>query len=324
MRRRLLVLLAVAPVVLLACRDGAVDVGTEGPTTTGASLGPIPPQGAPEQDRLDAARAHWHASGLEDYEWAYERGCFCLPLAVTVRVEGGVPVAHEIGPVEGGFSDPDQEPEILTMPDLFDLVQEQIDTADSLTVEYDPDNGRVRVLEVDPIENAIDDELQYRVTAFRVATASGVTTTTTGYGERMDPATFSEDYGCGRSFQASDADQTVALHLDLVDPTYEAAPPTAASLPSSEWDARIEVGSDLFSNWCDDVIEPDEPVPEVDEVWPVVAGTIALAGDVSGSPDVSSSVTAHLTGIVAERPDGTRVEVGDLDVTNDHWGGAAG
>jgi Family of unknown function (DUF6174) len=318
MRRRLLAVLALSPLlVLLACSDDEVDVGTAGTSTPVQALAPIPGQGAPEPDRLDAARAHWEAAGLVTYEWTYERSCFCPPLEVRVAVTDGVGMVQE--PV------PDEDVTLLTMPDLFDLVQEQIDDADSFSVEYEPTSGRVIALDVDPITNAVDDEFQYTVTAFAGPEPIGETTTTTtapNEGARVDGATFTESYPCGRSFQASNADQTVGLFLEQVGPSYETVPPPEAEIPSAAWTGRVVLGADLFANWCDDVIEQGEPTPRTDETWPIVEGTIAIDGNVSGAE--SGPVTARLTGIVAERPDGTRVEVGDLEILNEWWGGAAG
>lgn len=157
--RRLLIVVVVGSLALLSCGDD--DVATS--TTSSTGLPTVPPQGSPEQDRLDAARARWDASGIEDYEWTYERSCFCPRFTVTVQVEGGVAVSHQVEPQEGGFPESDEDPQILTMTDLFDEVQEAIDTADALTVDYEEQSGSVTSIDVDPIKNAIDDEYGYVV-----------------------------------------------------------------------------------------------------------------------------------------------------------------
>jgi hypothetical protein len=102
-------------------------------------------------------------------------------------------------------------------------------------------------------------------------------------------------------------------------------PTQSTSLPDDEWDARVVVGEHLFENWCDDVVSGDDPEPRTDETWPIVAGTIAFGGSVDTLPPADGApVVAHLSGLVAERPDGTRVPIEDLDVRNTVWGGAAG
>jgi hypothetical protein len=79
---------------------------------------------------------------------------------VTVRVERGRVVAVDIE--DTGLA---LDPEGLTVPELFDLVQDHID-ADSLAVEYDPDN--VHELYFDPNEDTTDDQLTVVVRTFEV------------------------------------------------------------------------------------------------------------------------------------------------------------
>ena len=67
--------------------------------------------------------------------------------------------------VETEDADLDEDPEVLTVPDLFDLVQDHID-AHSLTVEYDPHNGRVEELYFELSEDMTDDQLTIVVRSF--------------------------------------------------------------------------------------------------------------------------------------------------------------
>jgi hypothetical protein len=158
--RRALALIAVSTLSLLGCGDDDESVGTEGTTTTTSIAS------GSEQDRLDAARARWEELGIGDYTWSYRRSCFCPPFGVTVVVEGGEAVSHEVEP------DPAVDPvateavEIFTMEDLFDEVQQAIDTADEVTVDYEDETGRVVSLDVDQYLNAVDDEFGYAVTSF--------------------------------------------------------------------------------------------------------------------------------------------------------------
>jgi hypothetical protein len=159
----MLAVLAIVPLALVGCRDDRVPVDTGG--TVPSTLPEIPAPGAPEQDRLDAARARWDAAGIEDYEWTYSGSCFCPRLTVTVRVEGGQVVDTQVVS-EGQPAGTEADLQITTMLDLFDEVQRAIDTADSVTVEYDADTGRVISLDVDQITDAADDEYGYTVTSF--------------------------------------------------------------------------------------------------------------------------------------------------------------
>jgi hypothetical protein len=94
------------------------------------------------------------------------------------------------------------------------------------------------------------------------------------------------------------------------------------AVPSVIWSGRVHVGTDLFANWCDDVIEPDEPESVVIETWQIVDAGIAI----DGTPPVQGigALTATVTGVTVESPGGEQVVLGDLTLTNDSWGAFAG
>ncbi len=314
MRRTLLLLVAVA---VLATGCGGDDVGTAS-STTSTALSPIP-EGGDEQVRLDAARARWEAADIGDYEWTYARRCICPPLEVQVHVEGGAEVSHELRaageqvPVDGSGV------EILTMPDLFDVVQDAIDGADGLSVDYGAETGRVVAVDVDPIAGAVDDEVGYEVGAFAI---TGDESTLTA--ADVDEAALSESWGCGRGFHVSNADQTIAVMLDLTDPTWTVPPSPVTTLPDARWNARMQLGEDLFSNWCDDVVEASEPEPRVGETWQIVAGTITFEDDVAALPTSCAPVRARIEGLRVEGPRDALVPIADREIRNDCWAGAAG
>jgi hypothetical protein len=79
--------------------------------------------------------------------------------------------------------------------------------------------------------------------------------------------------------------------------------------------AEVQMGSDLFANWCDDVMEEGEPIPVVDSVWSVVTGTLTVAE--ADSPNARQGV---LEDVVIESPAGDRVEIAAIVVTNDGYG----
>jgi hypothetical protein len=315
-RRLLLVLVALVLLTAACGGDDTIDLGTASSTTS--VLPPIP-EGGDEQVRLDAARTRWDAAGIEDYDWTYARRCFCPPLEVEVHVEGGAAVARELRPGDGSVPADGTAVEILTMVDLFDVVQEAIEEADGFSVAYDPDTGRVVALDVDPIENAVDDEFGYEVRSFVVAgEVSGLTA------QALDEAALSESWGCGRGFHLSNPDQTVALMLDLIDPTWTEGPAQVTTLPDGGWEARVLLGADLFSNWCDDVVDASDPEPRVDQTWRIVAGTITFEDDVATLPISCGPVRARIEGLQVEGPDGAQVTIADRDIENDCWAGAAG
>lgn len=132
-----------------------------------------------------------------------------------------------------------------------------------------------------------------------------------------------EAHDCGYGFYVGDVDQTWALKITYED--FEAAQagevPRESALSDDTWSAKLEAGQDLFANWCDDVLEPDEPTPEVDEVWEV-SGDI----EVTGLPDPGGCgpATANLTGLEARNDNGDVISLDDLDVENEFWGCFAG
>jgi hypothetical protein len=140
-----------------------------------------------------------------------------------------------------------------------------------------------------------------------------------------DRVVLSESFGCGYGFHVGNPEQTVGLRVDVSGDRSAALPPVI-TLPDPGWEAVVVVGEELYANWCNDVIDPSQPQPRIDETWAIVAGTIELVGDPpSVDPQAAARpVTARLAGLVAERPDGRRVALADLEVTNDSWGMFAG
>jgi hypothetical protein len=99
--------------------------------------------------------------------------------------------------------------------------------------------------------------------------------------------------------------------------------PQQTTLPDDAWDATVLIGEDLYANWCDDVLEPGEPEPAVNERWPITAGTITLLAPAPA--DVCPhEARATATGLEATRPDGATVELGGRELVNDGWGCFAG
>lgn len=132
-----------------------------------------------------------------------------------------------------------------------------------------------------------------------------------------------EEYGCGFGFYVGDADQTTGLFVFYEDMSGAMAGDVVetADLPSESWRAVLDEGSDLFANWCDDVLEPDEPTPEVVETWEV-SGSI----EVVSLPEAGQCgpATARLTDLVATDSEGATMSLGDLELTNEAWGCLAG
>lgn len=142
-----------------------------------------------------------------------------------------------------------------------------------------------------------------------------------------------EDYGCGHGFYASDSEQSRGLFIFAADPQTSEAElgiPGEVALPDDRWLAYVETGEDLFANWCDDVVVPDDPEPVTEASYTITGGTMTVTpagadGGSDGSSDAGpDAFTAELTDIEVEGPDGSVVELGGLTTTNELWGVYAG
>ena len=111
---------------------------------------------------LERARALWAETGPDSYRYDFFQGCFC---AAPV---GDFVVTVTDGTVTAAVTDPGDEPvpeatlaDLRTMEELFDVVGTAIEReVDGFRVEYDPEYGFPTLIDLDPYENAIDDELR--------------------------------------------------------------------------------------------------------------------------------------------------------------------
>ena len=134
-------------------------------------------------------------------------------------------------------------------------------------------------------------------------------------------ADLTRTYGCGYGFWLGNGDHTVALRLEFAFPldapdTY--TPHGTATLPDSSWSGRLFFGTDLYSNWCDDVIEDDEPTPVETGSMPITGGTITwiLAPRIfDGGP-----AAIAVDDLEATTLDGESVPLGSGQITNGAFG----
>jgi len=131
-----------------------------------------------------------------------------------------------------------------------------------------------------------------------------------------------EQYACGYGFYASNVEQTVGLFIGFSD--FEAAQsgdvPETSQLDDDIWQAELRFGTDLFANWCDDVLEPGEPTPEVGETWQL-SGTI----EIDELPSTGQGpASATLTGVEARGPNDELIAFDVFEIENQFWGTFAG
>lgn len=303
--RALFASLTISVLLLASCGDDETPVASNGGSTTSVTQPEVAPDG--HQARLDAARARWEAAGITDYQLRWTLRCFCPQSTFVDTIEDGQVVQHREAPGSEAFDDPGPK----TMETIFGEVQDAIDSEPfSLEVDYDAQTGAVQSYFVDEAENIVDEEHGLDVELTPLDEGEPPTSPT------VDLSAFTQSYGCGYGFQAGRPDQEAGLFLRRDEP----ASSGTVVLPVEGWSGEVQLGHDLFANWCDDVLTPDEPTPDVVERWEVVEGTLELVVPQDGRGEASVAAT----GLVAQRPDGTLVELGDITIDNPHYGTFAG
>jgi hypothetical protein len=120
----------------------------------------------PQVRALDQAEARWSTSGVRDaYIIAQARECFCTTqgsYAVTVIRDT---ITNVRSLLTGDNVPPNQWTLFRTVNQLFGEVRRALPTAGVLRqVEYDLGRGIPTTVSLDPIRNAVDDEIVYRTT----------------------------------------------------------------------------------------------------------------------------------------------------------------
>lgn len=130
-----------------------------------------------------------------------------------------------------------------------------------------------------------------------------------------------EDWGCAYAFTVGTLDQETRLSLWFDGSPGGAAPEPGTSELGGDWTGELVAGTDLFAQWCDDVIGPDEPeVVEVAE-WDV-EGTLTWQLE-EGGGECPSVASATLTD-AAVTTDSGEVPIGDVEFRNEAFGCFAG
>jgi len=113
------------------------------------------------QAELDVNRSVWEDAAITEYTYELKRMCYCgLAGALNVTVADHAVVAATR--VDGQRIAPQDLHVVETVDDLFDVVQRAIDErAFRYTVEYDPELGYPTLVDLDPIREAIDEEVRY-------------------------------------------------------------------------------------------------------------------------------------------------------------------
>ena len=317
--RRLIPFLLSLVMLTAACGDDAspteAGVPGEGSTTTTTSTTAAPADPDTPEWQLAAARARWAEHGLIYYQLTTAELCFCPQTQWMNTVVEGVVVDHQ-PTTDDAFFDPGAR----SMDTLFDEIEAAIaEGYETLEAEYDPETGAVIRYWVDVAANIADEEHGVEVIALTPFDVNEPEID-------VEAAALVDDYGCGFGFAKGNADQSLGLIIFSEAGYQEQGPDLSAPivLPSPDWNATLQTGRDLFANWCDDVLEPDEPTPEVTATWTLVSGTITATTDTPEGGCAGADVAATLSGAVVESPEGQQIPLDDITLVNTAWGCFAG
>lgn len=124
-------------------------------------------RGAPDEALADA-RALWEAADIVDYTMVVEPRCFCgFQGEVEVVVVNGEQV--DVRPRDPDVTAEQYDGLDLTVDGIFRAVSDAI-ASGTVDVAYDPDRGYPTSAALDPMPNAVDDEITYRVLTLKPAT----------------------------------------------------------------------------------------------------------------------------------------------------------
>jgi hypothetical protein len=209
----------------------------------------------------------------------------------TARVLGGHLIRSPAGDIGGARYE-------RTVEAWFDTIADEIEGADYLTVEFDPELGHPSASFVDYDLTTVDDERSVSLTGLEAID---------------DPLErwFTVDWPCGRSFQASTPDQTAAVYFQF--DVFDALPVEPGAYEIGDLvQTTLVFGTDLFAHWCEDASATDPPVPVTSRAWMITGATIAVAFGPDGD------ATATIDDVVVD-DNGKQIELGETVVVNASW-----
>ena len=130
------------------------------------------------QQTLLENQQKWQQSGLTNYTFTVQKTCFCplsdsLPIQFNIKDSVVVDSNYDCSELQFIRPEPlcDEKPDSRlnqTVESLFQIIQNGIDSnADQITVEYNPTYGFPSSINIDFIELAADDEINYQISNFK-------------------------------------------------------------------------------------------------------------------------------------------------------------
>ena len=122
---------------------------------------------------LAEARALWEANKPADYQYVIQISCFCpeeYTQPVNVQVQNGYYFSAE-GELSVSETYIAQYGSVEAIFDVIDKAYQ--DGADEVNVEYDPNFGVPLRFSIDPMKDALDDQMSAEITDFRISAVEG-------------------------------------------------------------------------------------------------------------------------------------------------------
>lgn len=118
---------------------------------------------SPEQVALSRSEILWQHQNVRDYALSQRVACFCGYGATTYQViVRGDTISQVVNPLTGAVLPASERARFRTVTQLFSEVREAMKVPGKLlAVEYDPRFGLPTLVSLDPIKNAVDDEVAY-------------------------------------------------------------------------------------------------------------------------------------------------------------------
>ncbi len=134
------------------------------------TIGDIAPPKDPAVAEVEQRQAQWLATRPSSYEYTVDRECYCAPdyrEPYTVTVDGSLRSFSYSRTFEKPNLDQSlNPPEPVSIDDLFQLLYNAAQHADSLSVSYDSEFGYPETIRIDWREMQADDEQYFTIRDF--------------------------------------------------------------------------------------------------------------------------------------------------------------
>ena len=113
---------------------------------------------------------------MESYSFEYSKLCFCGGLFNPAIIVVEADTIHAV--LDPETREPLRDPQtqelvlqkypesFLTIEELFEVIENALEKADELSVEYNQDSGHPESIEIDYVKDAVDDEVTYQIENF--------------------------------------------------------------------------------------------------------------------------------------------------------------